>query len=338
MPVDCGLAPPTAVPSNASPTVTVEALVAAQGDHLRLEVLAGRAGLGRTIASSRIQKPGLTLAGYAEHVHPDRVQVFGNTEMSFLATLPPARQAEVLQAFFAKGLCGLAVTKALPVPKVLFEAAQQSGTPLLSTSLLSSAFIRQLESYLEVALVAASSLHGVLIDVFGVGLLILGKSGIGKSECAVDLLMRGHRLVADDIVEVKRRGADNVIGSASPIIKHHMEIRGLGILNIKDLFGVSAVRDTKKIELAVELVEWDPHQEYDRLGVEDRKFQVLDVEVPLIMLPVRPGRNMASIIEVAARNHLLKLQGLFSARDFQDALNRRIATSGTAPAVADEVE
>jgi HPr kinase/phosphorylase len=168
-------------------------------------------------------------------------------------------------------------------------------------------------------------MHGVLLDVFGVGILLLGKSGIGKSEIALDLIMRGHRLVADDIVDVKRPSQDAVFGMGSEIIKHHMEIRGLGIINIKDLFGVAAIRERKKIEIVLELVDWDPTVEYDRLGVEDRKYRVLDVEIPMLVVPVRPGRNMTTIIEVAARNHLLKLQGHHSAREFQERLNRAIA-------------
>jgi HPr kinase/phosphorylase len=158
-----------------------------------------------------------------------------------------------------------------------------------------------------------------------VGILLLGKSGIGKSEIALDLVMRGHRLVADDIVDVKRKTPESVFGAGSEIIKHHMEVRGLGIINIKDLFGVASIRERKKIEIVLELVEWDPTVEYDRLGVEDRKFRILDVEIPMLIVPVRPGRNMTTIVEVAARNHLLKLQGHHSAREFQERLNRAIA-------------
>jgi HPr kinase/phosphorylase len=170
-----------------------------------------------------------------------------------------------------------------------------------------------------------------------VGILLLGKSGIGKSECALDLVMRGHRLVADDIVDVFRK-QDLVYGTGSPIIRHHMEVRGLGIINIKDLFGVAAVRDTKKLELVVELVEWHPTEEYDRLGVEDRTFNVLDVPIPLLVVPVRPGRNMTTILEVAARNHLLKLQGHHSARAFQERLSKAIAESASAQVSREEPE
>ncbi|HET6436449.1 MAG TPA: HPr(Ser) kinase/phosphatase, partial [Anaeromyxobacter sp.] len=202
-----------------------------------------------------------------------------------------------------------------------------AGVPLLRTTHLSSTFIEAVQTCLEDVLTAQTSMHGVLLDVFGVGILLLGKSGIGKSEIALDLVMRGHRLVADDIVDVRRRTPDSVVGAGSEIIKHHMEIRGLGIINIKDLFGVAAIRDRKKIEIVLELVEWDPGVEYDRLGVEDRKFRILDVEIPMLIVPVRPGRNMTTIVEVAARNHLLKLQGHHSAREFQDRLNRAIAVA-----------
>ena len=203
---------------------------------------------------------------------------------------------------------------------------------MLRTSHLSSQFIEAVQTYLEDVLSPSTSMHGVLLDVFGVGILLLGKSGIGKSEIALDLIMRGHRLVADDIVDVKRPYPDAVFGMGSEIIKHHMEIRGLGIINIKDLFGVAAIRERKKIEIVLELVDWDPTVEYDRLGVEDRKYRVLDVEIPMLVVPVRPGRNMTTIIEVAARNHLLKLQGHHSAREFQERLNRAIALApGGAP-------
>ncbi|HUB08932.1 MAG TPA: HPr(Ser) kinase/phosphatase [Myxococcales bacterium] len=304
---------------------------------LRIELVAGAPGLSRRISSSRVQKPGLALAGFLGHLHRERLQVFGNTEISFLATLPPERQAQVVKDLFSADIAGLCVTKNLDVPRVLVEAAEASEIPLFRTKHLSSTFIANVERFLEDALTQSTSLHGVLVDVLGVGVLILGKSGIGKSECALDLVLRGHRLVADDIVDVKRKG-DSVVGAGSAIIKHHMEIRGIGIINIKDLFGVAAVRDHKKIEVVVELMEWDPAVEYDRLGVEERKFTVLDVEVPMLVVPVRPGRNMTTIIEVAARNQLLKLQGHHSALEFQEKLNRAIAEGQTRQAVGGEVE
>jgi len=307
--------------------IRVGALLDDQRFDLRLSLVAGKQGLSRRLSSARIQKPGLVLAGFTEYLHKERMQVFGNTEMSYLKTMPRERKIELLRAFFAADIACLAVTKDIEIPPELAAAADEAGVPVLRTSHLSSVFIENVQNCLEDQLTASTSMHGVLLDVFGVGILLLGKSGIGKSEIALDLVMRGHRLVADDIVDVKRKTADSVVGSGSEIIKHHMEIRGLGIINIKDLFGVAAIRERKKIEIVLELVEWDPNVEYDRLGVEDRKFRILDVEVPMLVVPVRPGRNMTTIIEVAARNHLLKLQGHHSAREFQDRLNRAIAVA-----------
>ena len=318
-------------------SVKIGALLEDTEFDLRVELVAGGEGLSRRLTSARVQKPGLALAGFLAHLHRERLQVFGYTEISFLATLSPERQAKVCRDLFAADIAALCVTKNLEVPEVLQVEAVRTQVPLLRTKNLSSTFIASVERFLEDALTARTSLHGVLIDVLGIGVLILGKSGIGKSECALDLVLRGHRLVADDIVDVKRKG-DCVLGAGSAIIKHHMEIRGLGIINIKDLFGVASVRDHKKIEVAVELVEWDPAVEYDRLGVDERRFTVLDLEIPLLVVPVRPGRNMTTIIEVAARNHLLKLQGHHSALEFQDKLNRAIADGQSRRPIGSEVE
>jgi HPr kinase/phosphorylase len=322
-------------------TIPVSQLLDESGDDLRLtQVAGGEAGLVRHIASARIQKPGLVLVGHTEGMHPDRVAVFGNTEMSFLATLDEEKVRSAVRSLVDAGAAALVVTKDYRTPETLKKEADQRGLAILETPLLSSNFIARVGTYLEDALAPSTSLHGVLIDVLGVGVLILGKSSIGKSEAALDLVLRGHRLVADDIVDVKRRGR-SLHGQGSEIIKHHMEIRGLGIINIKDLFGVAAVRERKKIEMVCELVEWDPEVEYDRLGIDERTYEILDLTVPLLVIPVRPGRNMTTIIEVAARNHLLKLQGHHSAYEFQERLNRAIAEAGLAAprqAPGDDVE
>ena len=305
---------------------------------LRLELLAGEAGLDRKVVSSRIQKPGLALSGFTEHIHKDRLQVFGNTELSYLATLKPEEQRTRLRSLFSLPISCLIVTKNLPVDEMMKREANDARVPLLRSSLLSSTFIDNVERFLQEALTASTSVHGVLIDVIGVGVLILGKSGIGKSELALDLVTRGHRLVADDIVDMKKKQGGSVYGSGSEIIKHHMEIRGIGIINIKDLFGVSAVRDRKKVEMVVELVEWEDKVEYDRLGIEEQQYSILEVEVPLLVIPVRPGRNLTTIVEVAARNHLLKLQGHHSAKEFQERLSKQIADTTLTRGIGDEVE
>src|SRR5262249_5142247 len=249
---------------------------------LALELIAGRAGLGRRVTAPRIQKPGLALTGYTSHVHRERVQVLGLTEISFLRTLDQDAQRQGVMGLVAVEPACIVVTRNLDVPHGLIDEANQHAVPVMRSPLMSSVFINRITKYLEDQLAPQTSLHGVLLDVLGVGILLLGKSGIGKSEAALDLVVRGHRLVADDIADILKQPPDMVFGSGHEIIRHHMEIRGLGIINIKDLFGISAVRDTKKIELVIELVEWNENEEYDRLGVDDLSYSILDVEIPML--------------------------------------------------------
>jgi len=316
------------------PTLRIQNLLHDAGQELQLELCAGRTGLGRRISAPRIQKPGLALAGYTAYVHPERLQILGLTEVSYLGTLEPELSRQAVDRLASLEPACIVVTRGLEVPEALVEAGDRYRVPVLRTALLSSVFINRVVRYLEDHLAPQTSLHGVLMDVLGVGILLLGKSGIGKSEAALDLVLKGHRLVADDIVDIRRRPPNTVFGSGSEIIKHHMEIRGLGIINVKDLFGISAVRDAKKIELVVELVEWNEEEEYDRLGVEELRYRILEVDIPMLRIPVRPGRNMTAIIEVAARNQLLKFQGHHSAREFQDRLNRAIAEAQPVGAMA----
>jgi HPr kinase/phosphorylase len=322
------------------PSIRVDSLLDAKDSGLALELVAGRAGLHRRITGPRIQKPGLALTGYTAYVHPERLQVLGMTEISFLSSQTPEARRYGLDKLCSLEVSGICITRGLAVPEELVQLAEQYSTPVFATTLMSSVFINRVTKWLEERLSPTTSVHGVLIDVLGVGILLLGKSGIGKSEAALDLVLRGHRLVADDIVEIRKRPPDTIYGSGSDIIKHHMEIRGLGIINIKDLFGISAVRDTKKIELVIELVEWNEEEEYDRLGVEEHKHTILDVAVPMSRIPIRPGRNITSIIEVAARNLLLKFQGKHSALEFQERLNRALieARPEKPPMIMDEVE
>lgn len=312
-----------------TPSIVISRLLDESQRDLQLELIAGRDGLTRRISHSRIQKPGLALTGFTEHLHPERIQVFGNTEISYLKTLSVDQQRAIFDKVFEAKLACIVVTKGLDVPETLVSGCEENRLALMRTPLASSTFILQVQTFLEEALTATGNLHGVLVDVFGVGVLLMGKSGIGKSEIALDLVMRGHRLVADDIVNVLRKNVE-VYGHGNDLIQHHMEIRGLGIINIKDLFGVAAVRDRKKIELVIELVEWVNGAEYDRLGIEHEALNIVGVEVPHAVVPVRPGRNMTTIVEVAARNHLLKLRGHNSAQEFAERLNQAIA-SGSGP-------
>ncbi|GMU59499.1 MAG: hypothetical protein AMXMBFR34_12620 [Myxococcaceae bacterium] len=320
------------ISTSTTPSITVADLLTDTQYDLKLQLLAGKDGLDHRITSSRIQKPGLALTGFTEHLHPERIQVFGNTEISYLRTLSEEQQRGVLARLFESQLACVVVTKGLDVPAPLFEGCERTRLALMSTPLVSSAFISQVQSFLEESLTATGSLHGVLLDVFGVGVLLLGKSGIGKSEIALDLIMRGHRLIADDIVNLVRRAGD-VYGHGNDLIQHHMEIRGLGILNVEALFGVASVRDRKKIELIIELVEWAPNAEYDRLGLDQESMNLVGVELPHAVVPVRPGRNMTTIVEVAARNHLLKLRGHNSAQEFADRLSQAIVRTKQASAL-----
>jgi HPr kinase/phosphorylase len=306
-------------------SVTIDQLIGDDRAGLGLSIVAGRGGMGRTISVPRIQKPGLALTGYTEQLHRDRLLVVGGTEIEYLSNVTATQLNVGIQTVMASAPACIVVTRGLSAPEVLVQACDTHEVPLLVTDLATSELISRVTTYLQSQMAPSTSVHGVLLDVLGIGVLLLGKSGIGKSEIALDLVTRGHRLVADDIVNIHQRTANLVSGSGSGIIRHHMEIRGLGIINIKDLFGISSVREAKKIELVIELAEWDENEEYDRLGLDDQHYNVLGVDIPMLRLPVRPGRNMATIIEVAARNQLLKLQGHHSARAFQKQLNRAIA-------------
>lgn len=301
---------------------------------LGLTLLAGKRGLTHRVTSSRIQKPGLALAGYTEHLHPARIQVLGNTEISYLKQSDDQIATESIQRLCSFPISCFIVTKGLIPPQFLLDHAEASGIPVLSTQHQSSTFISLITKFLEERLLPTTHMHGVLIDVLGVGILLSGKSGIGKSECALDLVIRGHRLVADDMIFIKKKMPAALVGQSEEAIQHLMEIRGLGIINIKDLYGVSSIREKKIIDMQLELVEWDPDHEYDRLGVDDRRVTILGVEIPHICIPVRPGRNLGSIIEVAARNFLLKGMGYHSARDFQERLMARMEVRP----LGDEVE
>ncbi len=307
--------------------ILVKALVDDAEFNLGLDLLAGAAGLSRFIENPRIQKPGLAIAGLVEAIRPARVQVLGNTELQYLRSLDDDNQRDALEGLFASRVPCVVLTGTSQVPAMLLQMAEHDGVPTFRTSLTSGVFINRIHGFLDEHLSPEITLHGVLVDVFGVGVLHTGQSGIGKSECALDLILRGHRLVADDVVLVRQRDRE-LIGMGSPLTRHHMEVRGLGIINVKDLFGAASVCERKPIELVVEMVEWQRDAEYDRLGLDETFEVILGSQVPRVRLPIRPGRNVASIVEVASRNHLLKLQGHHSAREFALNLESRLLLSG----------
>jgi len=311
--------------------VQVSDLVSDSRLALELTRLAGEAGLGRPIRHPRVQKSGLALAGHYHGVVPTRVQVLGETELSYLDTLTPEARGEAARGFFSLGLSCVVLTRRAEFPKAIVQAAEATGTPLFASSARSSRTINQLHASLDEKLAPTTSLHGVLVDVFGIGLLLMGKSGIGKSECAVELVLRGHRLVADDVVRCEWRPPGMVFGAPADMLRHHVEVRGLGVLNIKDLFGVTAVRDRKRIDIVVQLDEWDENRDYDRLGVDDQHFAILGSPIRCLTVPVRPGRDMGAMLEMAARNELLRRAGKHSAREL---LSRLEENAGLAPEVA----
>jgi HPr kinase/phosphorylase len=300
--------------------VTVDDLKADVRLAAELTLLAGHAGLGRPIRHPRVQKSGLALAGHFYGVVPTRVQVLGETELSFLDTLTPEARGLASRGFFSLGLSCVVVTRREEPPKAIVQAAEATGTPLFMSAARSSRTINMLHGVLDEKLAPTTSLHGVLVDVFGIGLMLVGKSGIGKSECAVELVLRGHRLVADDVVRCEWRPPGMVFGAPADMLRHHVEVRGLGVLNIKDLFGVTAVRDRKRIDIVVQLDEWDEKREYDRLGIDDQHFIILSTPVRLVTVPVRPGRDMGAMLEMAARNELLRRAGKHSARELMARL------------------
>lgn len=283
---------------------------------LALRLVAGSGGLHRPIAHPRIQKSGLGLAGHFHGLVPTRIQILGETEMSYLEALDDERRRRAARGFFSLGLSCVIITRGVEPMRELAEAAEETETPLLISDARSSRTITAIHGLLDDKLAPRTSLHGVLVDVFGVGLLLMGASSIGKSECALDLVMRGHRLVADDVVECDYRPPRSIFGEPAHLLRHHIEVRGLGVLNIKDLFGVTSVRPRKRIDVVVKLVEWQADTEYDRMGIDDRFHEILGVPIRELVVPVRPGRNMGSILEIAARNHLLREAGHHAAREF----------------------
>jgi HPr kinase/phosphorylase len=301
---------------------------------ITLTLVGGGAGLGRRITHTRIQKSGLALAGHYHGVVPTRVQILGETELSYFNGLSPAAQKQAARGLFELELSCAIITRGALAPAELVTAANDSGTPLMVSKERSSRTITAIHALLDDRLAPRTTLHGVLVDVFGVGLLLTGSSSIGKSECALDLVLRGHRLVADDVVECDYRPPGMVFGQPADLLRHHIEVRGLGVLNIKDLFGVTSIRERKRIDIVVKLVEWSADAQFDRMGVDDHFHKILGVSIRELVIPVRPGRNMGSILEIAARNQLLRDAGHHGAKEFF----QRIEGTLLSPSVITEPE
>lgn len=291
---------------------------------LKLDLIAGGGGLNRRISSPHAQKTGLALVGFHEYLHAGRVLVFGESEVRYLESLSSAECSRSMRLTFARDIPCLLLTAGLNGPPELSVEAERASVPLLRTGLPTPTAIAKLTSILEDSLVERSVIHAVLMDILGLGVLMIGESGIGKSECALDLIVRGHRLVADDTVEVRRRAETILIGTCPDLTRNHMEVRGLGVINIHDLFGIAATRSSKRIELVVQLERWGAGHDDDRLGLADVSYELLGLRLPLIKMPVAPGRNVAILVEVAARNQLLRSRGHHAARRLADRIDQRI--------------
>ena len=311
--------------------VRVEELLGEELDYLHLAVLAGTSHLDNLITHPRVQKPGLAFAGYYAYIKPGRVQIIGESETEYLKTLTEEERHERLDRITSLPVPVFVITKGIePLPGLL-ALCQKREVPVLSSTALSSTVIKGISYFLEDHLVPSTSLHGVLLEIYGIGVLLIGASGVGKSESALDLITRGHSLVADDKVMVKRYPNGELVGYSEGPLRHHMELRGIGIINVQDLFGLASVRERTTIDLVVELEPWQDGRVYDRLGLDETLFHILETPCPYIRMPVAMGRNISILVEIAARNHVLKLQGHHSAREFARKLEAQLERSRKTP-------
>ncbi|KFZ42508.1 HPr kinase/phosphorylase [Anoxybacillus flavithermus] len=297
-------------------------------DEFQFELVSGAEGIHRPITTSDLSRPGIEMAGYFAYYPAERVQLLGMTELSFFERLTPVEKRLRMEKLCTDITPAIIVSRGLEVPKELIEASEKKEVPVMRSTMKTTRLASRLTNYLESKLAPTTAVHGVLVDVYGVGVLITGKSGVGKSETALELVKRGHRLVADDCVEIRQEDENLLIGSAPELIEHLLEIRGLGIINVMTLFGAGAVRPHKRISLVIDLELWDPNKQYDRLGLEEEKVKIIDTEVTKLTIPVRPGRNLAVIIEVAAMNFRLKRMGVNAAEEFSARLADAIGDAG----------
>ncbi len=300
--------------------LTVEDVFLQKEKTLGLERLNPEVTLDRPVTDSDVSGPGLALAGYLERFPAQRIQVFGETEMTYLSTMGEAEAEARVDALFAHGIPAAIVTKGQAVPAYFLARASAHEVPVFRAAATTKRVFSRLKPFLERALAPSTTMHGSLADVYGVGMLLTGPSGIGKSECVLDLVERGHRLVTDDLVLVTRVGNDVLIGRGAELQGHHMEIRGMGIVDIRALFGIRAIRQQKRIEVVVQLEAWDDSKQYDRTGLDRDETDILGVKLPLLTIPLNPGKNITVLAEVIALNHLLRYAGVDSAARLNERL------------------
>ena len=274
-----------------------------------------------------VARPGLQLAGYFDHFEPMRLQVMGNAEASFMQKLKPDERAITYDRLFSYKFPALLIARNIPVDPLCLEMAAKHNVTVLRCKEATSTIVSAIIAYLKAALAPRITRHGVLVEVFGVGLLLMGESGLGKSEAAVELLKRGHRLVADDAVEIRKVTSGQLVGTAPKLIRNYVELRGIGIVNVAKMFGMSAVKDENPIDLVVNIVPWNNNEAYDRLGLNDQYMEILDVKIPMNTIPITPGRNLAVILEVAAMNNRQRRMGYNPAKEFTEQMNAHFAES-----------
>ncbi len=303
--------------------VTIQDLYEELKEALLLEVLSDIPAKAILVHAPDVHRPGMALMGFAENFLPRRIQVFGESETAFLSTLDPAGQRAAVERVLSLDPPVIFIAMDQPVPRPIMDLIQERRFPLIRTALTAVEFIAEISHHLEKVFSPRTEVHGTLVDVYGVGLLFTGRSGIGKSECALDLIERGHRLVADDIVEITRTTEDVLIGRYREVLRHHLEIRGIGVIDVQAIFGIRAIRMQKRIEVEVQLQEWDDSIDYERVGMENRFTEILGVNVPQVDVPLYPGKNITVISEVIALNFMLKAYGY----DAAQVLNDRILES-----------
>ena len=301
-------------------SISIGFLLESNKSRLQLTAASGSNGLNREITDKNIHRPGLALAGYVQLFRYDRVQVFGNTEMRYLEQLDAKQREKALQTIFQFEIPCVVVTNDNKVDDVFLRFAAEREVAVLQTPLETTKFIYFLSDFLDDQFSPQTVVHGSFVDVYGVGVLLIGRSGIGKSEIALDLVERGHRLVADDVVMITRKGEGILMGSGTDLVKHFMEIRGLGLIDVRSMFGIRAIRFQKRVELVIELMEWRPDEDYTRTGLDDEGIAILEVQLPRVELPIFPGKNVTVICEVISLNYLLKHYGYDAAKEFTKRL------------------
>lgn len=301
-------------------TITVGFLYEACKDRFKLAPLNGEVGFDNVIKDKNLHRPGLALAGYIELFTFDRVQIMGNTEIKYLASLAPPQRRMAFTTLLEFKIPCIILTDSNVVEEDLLRAAREKNIPVFGTSFETTKIVYFVADFLDDQFSPQMVVHGSLVDVYGVGVLMVGRSGIGKSEIALDLVERGHRLVADDVVMVTQKGEGILMGAGTDLVKHFMEVRGLGLIDVRSMFGIRAIRFQKRVEIVIELEEWKRHEDYTRTGLDDQSMTILDVEVPLVKLPIFPGKNVTVIAEVIALNYLLKHYGYDAAREFSKRL------------------